>query len=641
MPDNKYRIEFTSPSYKIGYDINGLSFRGVNITPTPAYEQLVQVFIDRAPLHMPDKYFFSSLSPFGRVVHVQDLRVRGFQNIRTGTRMVTMSVLKPIPTQLQIANFVCSVRYKGQPPFCLVCKAFGHLARNCPQGRSKTSATRKVPAKPADSQQRTRPMEVSISVPPKSFAQVTADHPEHPGASVIEAAVDPSQHAVPPIIMETESVCTVVSPTAAPEPSALAPSVEQSSATATHTTSEQLVVEINEFKEIVSFSEDFSCRRHVTVVHKRASSKEKTKRLQKTRSSVGAKKSSRLSAVSPASSPTSAASPHHLPLPAVSEHVPPVSTTVPSRDIGKMRSTKLIRERRLQQSRCKSSASVRKLSKDQQFAAKSSAKHDSLAPAQPVVDTSNRFALLRDEVDDLVSLAGTVIDPLASPSPSRSSYEPRGSAGTSVSQTPKCDTPSAFLPDPDLDDPHQPVAEFSPPPEPSRQPLDPSTALVPLGYAFHDDGGSVLAPSVVDGVSQQRVSSQVLPLAASQTGYTSSAPSSLPPLRLCDQLFPELPALLALSPWSGHSEGPLSTPSCHFGSALSPASSSGASFYARSLDPSFQEGGSDRDPFSDGDDPPSLLPSVPASAVQSVVLAGQAAGYPSALVSVHHTSSDV
>jgi hypothetical protein len=100
LPDNKYRIEFTSPSYKIGYDINGLSFRGVNITPTPAYEQLVQVFIDRAPLHMPDKYLFSSLSPFGRVVHVQDLRVRSFQNIRTGTRMVTMSVLQPIPTEL-------------------------------------------------------------------------------------------------------------------------------------------------------------------------------------------------------------------------------------------------------------------------------------------------------------------------------------------------------------------------------------------------------------------------------------------------------------------------------------------------------------------------------------------------------------
>ena len=218
LPDNKYRIEFTSPSYKIGYDINGLNFHGVNITPMPAYEQLVQVFIDRAPLHMSGKYLFSSLSPFGHVVHIQDLCVRGFQNIRTGTRIVTMSVLKPIPTELQIANFLCSVRHKGQPPFCLVCKAFGHLARNCPQGPSKTSATRKVPAKPADSQQCTRPMEVSISAPPKSFAEVTAAHPEHPGASVMESAVDPTRHAVPPIIME------------------------QSSAAAAHTTSKQLVI---------------------------------------------------------------------------------------------------------------------------------------------------------------------------------------------------------------------------------------------------------------------------------------------------------------------------------------------------------------------------------------------------------------
>jgi hypothetical protein len=108
LPDQKYRIEFTSPSYKMDYDLNGLNFRGVNITPTPAYEHLKNVFVDTAPLHMPNDYISSSLSAYGRVVNVQDLRVRGFKDIRTETCMVTMSVLKPIPVVVKIANFPCS-----------------------------------------------------------------------------------------------------------------------------------------------------------------------------------------------------------------------------------------------------------------------------------------------------------------------------------------------------------------------------------------------------------------------------------------------------------------------------------------------------------------------------------------------------
>ena len=143
LPDHKYRIEFTSPSYKIGYDINGLNFRGVNITPTPAYEQLSRVIIDRAPLHMPDNYISSALAPYGRVVGVQHLTVRGFPNVCTGTRMVSMSIPKPIPTELIISTFKCSVKYRGQPKFCFGCRSFGHLSRLCPKlsGRSKGPRT--------------------------------------------------------------------------------------------------------------------------------------------------------------------------------------------------------------------------------------------------------------------------------------------------------------------------------------------------------------------------------------------------------------------------------------------------------------------------------------------------------------------
>ena len=71
------------------------------------------------------------------------------------------------------------------------------------------------------------------------------------------------------------------------------------------------------------------------------------------------------------------------------------------------------------------------------------------------------------------------------------------------------------------------------------------------------------------------------------------------------------------------SDDPLTTPSFHLGSVRSPSSSE-ASFYALSLAPSFQEGGSDHY-FSDGDGAPSpiALSDVSASVEQPGVLAIQ------------------
>jgi hypothetical protein len=36
-------------------------------------------------------------------------------------------------------NFPCSVRYKGQPPYCLSCNTFGHFACHCQQGKTKNT----------------------------------------------------------------------------------------------------------------------------------------------------------------------------------------------------------------------------------------------------------------------------------------------------------------------------------------------------------------------------------------------------------------------------------------------------------------------------------------------------------------------
>ncbi|CAB4031582.1 zinc finger CCHC domain-containing 3-like [Paramuricea clavata] len=144
LPNHKVRVQFKSPSIRVRYEINGLSFRGVTLTPFPAYEEVKSVFVDRAPLQMADNYLYEALAPYGRVISVQHLTVRGFPTIKTGTRMVSMSVHTSIPAELKVAGFTLAFRYRGQLPTCYVCQEVGHTAKECPKSRK---AARKQPVR--------------------------------------------------------------------------------------------------------------------------------------------------------------------------------------------------------------------------------------------------------------------------------------------------------------------------------------------------------------------------------------------------------------------------------------------------------------------------------------------------------------
>ncbi len=134
---------------------------------------------------MPAKYFISSLMPYGRVLSIQDLRVGGYKNIRSGTRMVSMSVLKPIPPVLHIANFACTIRYRGQPPFCFGCKAFGHTTNKCQPSKPLTRAKGKGATDPLAS-------DASHRSQPTSFVQAAAASPVNVGATTSAVYRSPS-----------------------------------------------------------------------------------------------------------------------------------------------------------------------------------------------------------------------------------------------------------------------------------------------------------------------------------------------------------------------------------------------------------------------------------------------------------------
>ena len=135
LSPTRYRIEYRYSSDRHAADINGIAFRGIQLTPLPAYEEVKSVFVDRAPLQMQDQYIFDTLAPYGRVISIQHLTVRGFPSVKSGTRRVSMVITKPIPANINIGSFSVSFRYRGQPPTCFVCQEVGHTGRGCPRSR--------------------------------------------------------------------------------------------------------------------------------------------------------------------------------------------------------------------------------------------------------------------------------------------------------------------------------------------------------------------------------------------------------------------------------------------------------------------------------------------------------------------------
>ena len=131
----KYHLQFKRSSDRHAAEINGIAFRGVQLTLLPAYEEVKSVFVEKAPLQMQDNYLYEALAPYGRVIGVQHLTIKEFPSVRSGTRRVSMVVTKAIPRILNIGGFPVVFNYRGQPTQCYVCQEVGHASKDCPNSR--------------------------------------------------------------------------------------------------------------------------------------------------------------------------------------------------------------------------------------------------------------------------------------------------------------------------------------------------------------------------------------------------------------------------------------------------------------------------------------------------------------------------
>ena len=110
--------------------INGVKCKV--ILPAPPPPSYTNVVVFQYPYERGNDLLVKELSAFGEVKDVRFQKWTNIPDVSTGTRIVRMSLLKPIPRFLSVQGVRVKVWFKGQPVVCDICRKEGHRAVSCP-----------------------------------------------------------------------------------------------------------------------------------------------------------------------------------------------------------------------------------------------------------------------------------------------------------------------------------------------------------------------------------------------------------------------------------------------------------------------------------------------------------------------------
>ncbi len=97
--------------------------------PPPSYKNVV---VFQYPYEMSNDILAKELSAFGNVQSVRFQKWTNMPDVCTGTRLVRMTLLKPIPRFISVQGVRVKVWFRGQPIVCDICRKEGHRAASCP-----------------------------------------------------------------------------------------------------------------------------------------------------------------------------------------------------------------------------------------------------------------------------------------------------------------------------------------------------------------------------------------------------------------------------------------------------------------------------------------------------------------------------
>ena len=89
------------------------------------------VYVHYFPVEGDDALIREKLSKYGEVISIRHQSFSGIPGLLTGSRVLKMVLLDPVPAQFHIDDYPVRVWYKGIPPFCQICKISGHKVADC------------------------------------------------------------------------------------------------------------------------------------------------------------------------------------------------------------------------------------------------------------------------------------------------------------------------------------------------------------------------------------------------------------------------------------------------------------------------------------------------------------------------------
>ena len=130
MPRRFVRITFYSFSARNEAFLAGISIGSTRLLTMEADPVVKDVYLEHLPVEVSDDTVAEALRPFGSVLFSHDMMYPG-TSIRTGTRLLKMSLASDIPVNLRILRYPCRVFYRGQPRPCSICRSPDHRAADC------------------------------------------------------------------------------------------------------------------------------------------------------------------------------------------------------------------------------------------------------------------------------------------------------------------------------------------------------------------------------------------------------------------------------------------------------------------------------------------------------------------------------
>ena len=131
IPNGVVRVTFKESAQCDAALAGGISFRGSSLCHPCRCPYPPGVSRD-LPVEVPDEPVREFFLKFGVLHSLSPQFHPGWPDVKNGTRVAKVTLVKDLPSSVRIAGFDARLWYQGQPQSCPVCRQFGHRVRDCP-----------------------------------------------------------------------------------------------------------------------------------------------------------------------------------------------------------------------------------------------------------------------------------------------------------------------------------------------------------------------------------------------------------------------------------------------------------------------------------------------------------------------------